>query len=361
MAIIVTPKVLRRGLQFSLLASLLGFSAVLLWGKNYQDFLGSLGHLQPLWLVIGCAIASLDWIGGGLRHWVISRHVWPRASFKGMVVAGGMGAWAGYLTPVHSGAGPMMVYVMKRYGVPIPVGLTTILMSFITTVIFFAVAGPMALVLGAGQSLGQKGDVLGLSMLDLFKGSLAVFGGLGVLLLFLIVAPGLARTLIHQLAGVISRKSTRVAASIEDLRVGIDQAHASLTAYSSPRGWLAVLLGVLLTGAAYGPRLLAGYAALRAIGIHVNFIDVLLLQTLITFLLYFAPTPGASGLGEILSAAVMSIYVPRELVALYALLWRVFVTYTTVVVGAVVFYRWLRSGLQGLEAGEPVPLQPEAG
>ena len=71
----MTPKVLRRGLQLSLLASLLGVSAVLLWGKNYQDFLGSLGQIQPLWLVIGCAIASLDWIGGGLRHWIISRHV----------------------------------------------------------------------------------------------------------------------------------------------------------------------------------------------------------------------------------------------------------------------------------------------
>lgn len=356
----VTPKVLRRGLQFSLLASLVGFGAVLIWGKNYQDFLGSLKHIQPLWIVVGCAIASLDWIGGGLRHWVISRHVWPQASLKGMIVAGGMGAWAGYLTPVHGGAGPMMVYVMKRYGVPIPVGFTTILMSFITTVIFFAVAGPMALVLGAGRSLGEKGDVLGLSMLDLFKGSMTVFGGLGLLLLFLIVAPGVARRLIHKLASLISRRSKRVADRIEDLRVGIDQAHESLVAYNSPRGWLAVLLGVVLTWAAYGPRLLAGYAAIRAIGIEANFIDVLLLQTLITFLLYFAPTPGASGVGEILSAAVMSVYVPKELVVLYTLLWRVFVTYTTVVVGAVVFYGWLRTGLKGLGEGEPLPVPSEA-
>lgn len=360
MATILTPKVLRRGLELSLLASLVGFAVVLVWGRNYQEFLGSLRHLQPAWLLVGAAIASLDWVGGGLRHWVISRHVWPNASLRGMIVAGGMGAWAGYLTPVHGGAGPMMVYAMKRYGVPIPVGLTTILMSFVTTVIFFAVAGPLALVLGAGQSLGAKGDVLGLSMLDLYKGSLAVFGGIGVLLLILMVAPGLARRLTHFVAGLLSRRNKRVAARLEELRIGIDQAHASLVAYNSPRGWLAILVGVVLSGAAYGPRLLAGYAALRAVGLEANFVDILLLQTLITFLLYFAPTPGASGVGEILTAAVMSVYVPAALVPLYTLLWRVFVSYVTIVTGAVIFFRWLRGGLKGLEEeGAPPALRPE--
>ena len=54
-------------------------------------------------------------------------------------------------------------------------------------------------------------------------------------------------------------------------------------------------------------KLLAGYVALRALGIHANFVDILLVQTLVMFLLYFAPTPGASGIGEVLSAAVMSL------------------------------------------------------
>jgi uncharacterized protein (TIRG00374 family) len=361
MATLVTPKVLRRGLEFSLLASLLGFAAVLLYNKNYEQFLTSLDHLRPGWLLVGMLVASLDWIGGGLRHWVISRHVWPDAPLKGMIVAGGMGAWAGYLTPVHGAAGPMMVYAMKRVGVPIPVGLTTILMSFVTTVIFFAVAGPLALVLGAGRSLGEKGDVLGFSLLDLFTGSLSIFGSLGVLLVFVMFAPGLARKGVHRLAELVSRRSRRVAERIEGLRKGIDEAHSSLITYNTPRGWLAIAIGVVLTGAAYGPRLLAGYVALRAIGIHANFVDVLLLQTLITFLLYFAPTPGASGIGEILTAAVMSVYVPGALVALYTLLWRVFVTYCTVVVGALVFYGWVRAGLRGLEEESTVAATPSAG
>ncbi len=349
MAILLTPRTLRRGFEISLLASLAGFAAVLLYRGNYRGFLDSLGAVRPGWVLVGVAVASLDWLGGGLRHWVISRPVWPGASLKGMIVAGGMGAWAGYLTPVHGGAGPMMIYAMRRIGLPIPVGITTILMSLITTVAFFAIAGPLAVLLGAGRSLGEMGDVLGFSLLDLYVGSLIVFGGLGVLFLTVVLLPGLARDLIQWIAGQVGRASRRVADRLDGLRAGIDQAHAAIVRYNTPAGWLALLAGVVLTGAAYGPRLLAGYVALRAIGIEANFVDVLLLQTLITFLLYFAPTPGASGVGEILSAAVMSVYVPKHLVVLYTLLWRVFVTYVTVAAGSLVFYGWVRRGLKGIE------------
>jgi uncharacterized protein (TIRG00374 family) len=356
MTTILTPRILRRGLEFSLLASLTGFAAVLFYRGNYRDFVSSLGRVQPLWLVVGLAVSSMDWIGGGLRHWVISRHVWPGARLRSMIIAGGMGAWAGYLTPVHAGASPMMVYTMRRYGVPIPVGVTTILMSFVTTVAFFAFSGPLAVALGAGRSLGAKGGVLGLSLYDLFVGSLAVFGGLGVVILFLILFPGVARDLTHRLADLMGRRSERINARLEHFRSGIDQAHASLVSYLSWRGLAALLIGVLLTGLAYAPRLLSGYVVLRALGIHAQFIDVLLLQTLITFLLYFAPTPGASGIGEILSALVMQVYVPKPLVALYTLLWRFFVTYITVITGSLVFYGWVRRGLRNLE--EPLEVGP---
>jgi uncharacterized protein (TIRG00374 family) len=298
----------------------------------------------------------MDWIGGGLRHWVISRHVWPQASLKAMIIAGGMGAWAGYLTPVHAGASPMMVYTMRRFGIPIPVGMSTVFMSFVTTVAFFAIAGPLAVFLGAGKSLGDVNALLGLSLYDLFVGTLTLFGGLGVVILLLVLFPRLARDIFHKLAEVLGRRSERINARLEEFRRGIDQMHESFTAYLSFRGLLALAVGVLLTSLAYAPRLLSGYVVLRAVGIQAQFIDVLLLQTLITFLLYFAPTPGASGIGEILTALVMQVYVPKAMVPLYTLLWRFFVTYGTMISGSIVFYRWVRRGLRNLEE-EPAAAQ----
>ena len=350
MARLLTPKLLLRGFQAFLLISLAGYGVTLLYGNNLPAFLAGLQRLHWGWLLVGLGLASMDWIGGGLRLWVVAREVHPNPPLRAMILAGGMGAWAAYVTPFQSGSGPMMIYTMRRYGVPVPVAVTSTLMTFIATVIFFAVAGPLAIVFGAGHSLGAKGGVLGLSLYDLFLGSLGIFGGLGVLMVVIIVFPRPIRDLIHRLAEWFGRRSGRVAARLEQLRTGIDGAHASVVAFNTPRGWLSLFWATLFSGPSHANKLLAGYVALRALGIQAQFIDVLVVQTLITFLLYFAPTPGASGIAELLSALIMTAYVPKTLTPLYTLVWRLILSYYTIAAGFVVFGWWVRQGLRDIDS-----------
>jgi hypothetical protein len=269
-----------------------------------------------------------------------------------------MGAWAGFLTPVNSAAGPMTMYTLRRYGIPLPVAVTSTFISFVSTVLFFAIAGPLALAFGAGKGLGQRGDVLGLSLYDLFRGSLTIVLAIGALMGLVIFAPRMVANWIHRAAEGIGRRSRRVAARLQRLRGGIDEAHASVVAFNSPRGWLAIFWSTILSAVSHANKLLAGYVALRALGITANFVDILLVQTLVMFLLYFAPTPGASGIGEVLSAAVMSSYVPRELTPIYILIWRLTLTYFTLAFGFMVFSGWLRQGLKSIDQG---PLAEPAG
>jgi uncharacterized protein (TIRG00374 family) len=349
MARLLTPTALRRGFELFVVISLVGYGAVFFYGQDPGAFLPSLSRIEWGWVLVGLALASMDWIGGGVRLWILAREVHPNPSLRGLILAGGMGAWGAYVTPMQAGASPMMVYAMKRTGIPVSKGMTITLMSFIATVVFFAISGPLALSLGAGQFLGTRGAVLGLSLLDLFKGSMAIFGALSVLLLAVMLAPRAVSRGVHRLAQSLSRRSTRVAARLEGLQAGIDTAHESMQAFNTPRGWLALFWATIVSGPSHGNKLLAGYVALRAVGIEANFVDVLLLQTLITFLLYFAPTPGASGVAEVLSAAVMSVYVPRELTPLYTIVWRCILSWFTIAAGFAVFSGWVRQGLKGIE------------
>jgi uncharacterized protein (TIRG00374 family) len=353
MAIVLSPSLVRKWFLVFVLVSLLGFGAVFVYGNDLPAFVAAASQLQWRWMLVGVGLAALDWIGGGLRLWVLVRHVHSPVSMKGMILAGGMGAWAGYLTPLSSGSGPMMIYTMRRYGVPLPDAVTTTLMSFIATVIFFALAGPLAIILGGGRSLERYGNFLGLSLYQLFLGSLGIFAGLGLVMVLVIIFPHLIRESLHGLAERVGRRSKRVGERLEALRAGIDRAHQSFVSFSSPQGWLSLAWATLLSGPSHANKLLAGYVALRAVGgLHANFVDVLLLQTLITFLLYFAPTPGASGLAEMLSAAVMSsVYLPPALTPLYTLVWRCILSYFTLAFGFVVFSRWVRQGLRGITAG----------
>jgi len=266
-----------------------------------------------------------------------------------MVISGGMSAGGAYLTPFQSGAGPMMMWTMTRVGVTLPEAMTSAFMTFVATVAFFAIAGPLALVFGAGQSLAQHNVVLHITLYDLFRTSLKVFVVLGVVMLATMAFPRHARDLVQWLAGRVERRSRRVAARIAKLRAGIDRAHDCMVVFRSPKGWLSLLWAVLLSAPSHANKLLAGYVTMRALGLHANFVDILLLQTFITFLLYFAPTPGASGLAELLSATVMSIYIPRTLLPSYTLIWRFINSYATVAFGSFLFWRWMRSGLVHME------------
>jgi glycosyltransferase 2 family protein len=347
---LLTPKLLVRGFEFFVLASLLGFAATFAYGNDLRGSLRALAALEWQWVLVGVALASMDWFGGGLRLWVLARHVMPRPPLKGMFLAGGMGAWGSYVTPLQSGAAPMLMYTMRRYGVPLPVGVTCTFLSFVATVAFFAIAGWLAILAGAGRSLGQKGNVLGLSLYDLFLGTLWIIGAIGIVMGVIFAFPQATSSLLHRIAEAIGRRSHRVADRLERLRAGIDEAQASLAAFNSPRGWLSLFWATVLSGPSHANRLLAGYVALRALGIHAHFVDILLVQTLVMFLLYFAPTPGASGIAELLSAAVMSVYVPRGLVPIYTLVWRLIQSWLTIGAGFIVFSAWVRRGLKSIDA-----------
>lgn len=360
MARILTPKLLRRGFEIFVLGSLIGFGALLYYSNNFDALLAAIPRIRWIWVLAGLGLASMDWLGGGLRLWVLAKHIYLNPSFKGLVLAGGMGAWAAYLTPLQSGNAPMTVYTMKRYGIPVPIALTLVLMSFVATVAFFGIAGPIAIAFGAGKSLGQHGVVLGISLYDLFLASLGIFVLLFGALIVLVIWPRAMHVVLRKVIGFVGRRSSRVAGRLTQLELGIDQAHEAMSKFNTPRGWLALLWATIISGPSHANKLLAGYVALRAIGIEANFVDVLLLQTLITFLLYFfAPTPGGSGIAELLSAAVMSIYVPRPITALYTLLWRLVISYFTIIAGSIIFSAWVRQGLKGVEQ-EDVPLAPEA-
>lgn len=354
MALALTPRLLRRGLELFAVISLGGVVILVAYylirfGGRADVFLQPFLRLHWGWVAVGLVLASMDWVGGGFRLWVCARYVYPAVRLRDCVLAGGFGAWAAYLTPFQSGSAPMSTWVLKRAGVPVPEALSSIFVTFIATVGFFAIAGPLAVWLGAGRSLAQHGLVLGITLYDLFKTSLTIFGVIGLLMLAAIVFPGVMKRVIQGFAVRVGRRSPRMAARMEKLLGGLDRGHDCMVAFGSPKGLLTLLVAIIISAPSHANKLLAGYVTLRVLGIPADFTEILLLQTMISFLLYFAPTPGGSGLAELTSAAVMSIYVSRADTPSYTLIWRFINSYATVIVGSLIFWYWLRRGLIGRE------------
>src|SRR2546429_8397435 len=100
MPLALTPRLLRRGLELFAVISFLGVVVVLVFfGQDLEAFLGGLTHLHLVWLIIGLALASMDWFGGRTRLWVGARHGHPGGRWRGKGIARGMSGLAGGPTP----------------------------------------------------------------------------------------------------------------------------------------------------------------------------------------------------------------------------------------------------------------------
>ncbi|MDX2191952.1 MAG: lysylphosphatidylglycerol synthase transmembrane domain-containing protein [Gemmatimonadales bacterium] len=342
----LTPSFIRRGIGIFLLTSLAGWVGTVVYGRSATAWLEGVGRLRWGWVLAGLAVGSLDWFGGGLRLWIVTRLVHPSPPLGPLVIAGGMGAWGAIVTPANSGSAPLMVVAMRRAGVPLGAAAAAVLMTFVATVAFFAIAGPLTLLLRGGTALRANYAGLGLSLYDLWVGSAVLFGLLGVLFALIIVFPAHVQERLHALARWAGSRHPRVEARLAGVERALADLARSVAVFRTPRGLLALWWATCASALCFAPKLVGGYFAMRAVGVEAPFVDVLILQTLITFLLYFAPTPGASGIGEVLAALIMAAHVPKPLTPLYTLVWRLVTSWGTLAAGVVVFSAWLRQGLR---------------
>src|SRR2546422_4600215 len=119
MALALTPRLLRRGLELFAAISLGGVALLVAYylirfGDRVDVFLTPFLSLHWGWVAAGLVLASMDWFGGGLRLWVCTRYVYPSVRLRDMVLAGGVGGWGGSLTPLYLRPAPPYLWGYKR-------------------------------------------------------------------------------------------------------------------------------------------------------------------------------------------------------------------------------------------------------
>jgi hypothetical protein len=82
-----------------------------------------------------------------------------------------------------------------------------------------------------------------------------------------------------------------------------------------------------------------------SMGFPIPYLQAFMAQSVFLFILYFVPTPGASGVAEGGGAALFSLLLPWNMAGLMAILWRFFTEYLAIIMGAAVAVRMLGWGL----------------
>jgi uncharacterized protein (TIRG00374 family) len=275
-----------------------------------------------------------DWLVAGLRLRLFTSVLAPRVSYLACVRNCAVGGFMGAATPSQTGGGVAQAYVLVRDGATIAEAVATLFMTFLSTLVFYS-----ALSVGLWVA-AAAGALRGVAASGPFVIPVLLFGGLGALGLLVMARPAAARRWLEGVAPRLRRGRAlgRAAARLAETLAQCGDAVGEVGRRHKLRFAASVGLSVLV----FANKYLAGYLAARALGLDPPLVELILVQAFLNVLLYFFPTPGASGGAEVSAAVLMAPLVPAPLLAPYTLLWRTATTYLSVVVGGIVLVRYLR-------------------
>jgi hypothetical protein len=337
----VPPGAIRIGIVAFVAASFAGFAALFLITQDLRGSIDGFRQFHLIWALPCILLAALDWFGGGLRLWLLTRPLKVEMPYSKCVATAGTTAALAALTPSGSGGGPAQLYGLVRHGASLGRALACNFASVVVNLMFLSLAGLGAWFFGAASGLEGIRLPAGVSAAALFEWSALAFGVIASVILLIALSPRWPRQIALRLFGP-GHRVRKVLRFLHEL-------HGSIVIYAR-RGKLIMLVAVLADVIPFGARFAMGWAVLMGFGVEAPFWNVFMLHALLHFLLYFMPTPGGTGIGEILAPAFMAPFLPSHLLVAYTAVWRFFLTYLTVLVGGGVLFRWIDRDRRKLEA-----------
>ncbi len=327
-------KELVKGLRIFLAISILAILVILVFTVNKETYT-ALKRMIPLYLALGLLFSIvhlyLDVLRLQILAWALGRFL----SFKSSVEFTLGGLFLGAVTPFQSGGIPLQVYVLKKEGFSIGQGTAVILFRAILAlgVVFVALPGIIAYyhVISTAQALRSILNYL------FFFYLIAI-----ILLMLILYKTEWVRDSLHRFGDFLRKR--RVIKS-EGPRRFVDRTlnevknfKRSMLLFFKAGKWK-TLLSFAVTLVSMGIYFLIAPMLLRGLGIEVPIIKAAILQLVLTYLLAFIPTPGASGVAELGGFSLFALICPRELLGVYVLLWRFFTFYISVIIGGFVLIK----------------------
>jgi uncharacterized protein (TIRG00374 family) len=320
-----------------------GANAIVLIRSVDQETIRSLLSADKSYLLGALGLMFVAWCCDAARFCALVRAAHERASFKLGVILTWLHYFGCAVTPMQSGGGPFQVYVLYKKGIPVGKGIAITLIRTMLTVLILSLIVPIALFIDPALLDGNpfiKGIVA-----YVFVVIFCVWG----FIVYTILRPNSLKRL-GKIAVMWMKKLNFVRSSkivkkcFQWLDCEIDNYNLNFRlAFSS--GFFYSIAAVLLSVA----HLLSIFSVLpvlmTAVGLPFNFVQTLATQAVFMFVLYFIPTPGASGVAESGGAALFGALMPWNMAGVMAVIWRLCTEYLSIFLGVVVVVKMLGWGV----------------
>ncbi len=315
------PGALRRGIALFLLIAV-GAAVALIALTASRETLAGLARVKWYWLAATAGLWLVATLADGLRLAILSRSsehpMTVRLSIEILLVGYFMAA----VTPFQVGGLPLQLYIINRWGIP-PGKASAILLArgIIFYAMLFAAAPVVALSLGVSTTL-----------LKVMASYIAVIVAGGAVLV--LAAAFFPRRLAAWQARLAAQpEKTRFTRLLVRFLTEFLHLVEGLKLYLRPRNSGHLVAALALT-VVYGSAYFAMSGSLLAgLGVPADFVRVAGLNVILTAVLLFMPTPGASGVAEAGAVALYSMICPKYMLGVFVVVWRGFSFYLGALTG----------------------------
>ena len=333
---------LRKGLIIFILLAF-GMGAVIVIRSVDHETVRSLLAANKLKLLLALLVVFFAWICDAGRFCTLALAAHEYVSFPLGIALTWLNYFGSAVTPMQSGGGPFQVYALYKKNIPVGKGIAITLMRTMLTVLILTLAVPFSLMFDP----------------DILEGS-SFLKGL-VFYVFIVISATWAFVIFTILKPELIKKSSRIiilwlrrfkfmksnrnvikASQWFDREVDNYILNFKL-AFHTGKFWvfISVILSVL--------HLLALFTVLpvlmSAVGLPFKYFQTIAVQAVFMFILYFVPTPGASGVAEGGGALLYSILMPENMAGIMSIICRFFTDYISIFMGVVVVIKMLGWGV----------------
>ncbi|MCS7202751.1 MAG: flippase-like domain-containing protein [Dictyoglomus sp.] len=324
-------KSLKNGLKYSIILSILVIIGVLVFTTE-EKTLNALLKLDILTIFYAILLNILSWIFSALRYMSLINSVEKKINFIEALQIHLSYYFAAGITPTSAGGEPLEIYLLSKKNIKVGQVTALSLLRYTLNVLIFAIATPIVLYFYSflfpnrivkdliRYSSFFLGFVVGIFLISLYKPK-PVKKILAKFLLRICHFPFLRNIHPYKLIRAVYKT--------------VDDFHKTLWTFMKDKK-LNLLKFSILNILSWFTYFLIAPIILKGFGLRIYFLNLILIQIPIFFLLFYVPTPGGSGASELLFSLAFAPYVPKYILGIFIIIWRLLTHYFTLIIGGFV-------------------------
>jgi len=333
----LSKKSVNHGLRIFILLTLAGF-ILIFYLTGTQETIHALREFRFSYFLLAVLLIGVDFFSGAGRIFIFIRKMGSlssRRAFWASFKANLSNVFMAAATPFQTGGGVAQIYMLHRAGISVSGATSVSIINFVATLGFLMVAGLMVLRWMSRTFTNFQFRFI----LSFSAGIFYIVTFVFIIFLFRPMIIGRrVEWIILRMGKVWKKKAPAFDGISQKIHDFVKNYQSHIRYFWKNEKWV-LFHNIWLTVVLYFNKCFIAYVVLKGMGLNPDFLQVIYVQILLIFLIYFCPTPGASFLAETSTAALMSLIIPTHLVSVFSILWRFFTTYFGVMVGGGILMR----------------------